>query len=318
MTKLSVNVNKIATLRNARGKNQPDLIKCVRRIVQSGAHGITVHPRPDERHIRPEDVYDLKKFLSGFPAVEYNIEGFPSDSFLDMMRSVQPHQCTLVPDPPDVLTSDAGWRISAERKTLTNAVRRLQEYGTRASLFVDPFTAREEDLKVLGEIAPNRIEMYTERYAEAWERKNRLTAKARPASPPDKGGQGGSLFENTAGQGGSPFENTAGQGGSKAPATAIPATAAGEAPVATDAEAELHSVTESYRRLAAAAQALSIDVNAGHGLNQDNLGFFLRRVSCVKEVSIGHALVTEALRDGLSKTVVAYLHIIKSAQNPFA
>ena len=291
MTKLSVNINKIATLRNARGKNQPDLIKFTRRIVQAGAHGITVHPRPDERHIRRQDVYDLKRFLAGAPALEYNIEGFPSDSFLDMIQSVQPHQCTLVPDPPDVLTSNAGWRLSAARKTLTNAVRRLQEYGVRASLFVDPFTAREEDLSALKEIAPNRIELYTERYAEAWE-------KTRRQAPPPPSG----VFSK------------------EALSTGFPSDKEGRIKIIREdsraASADLRSVTESYRRLAEEAQAQAVDVNAGHDLNQSNLGFFLRRVPCVKEVSIGHALITEALQDGLSKTVAAYLHIIKSAQNP--
>ena len=319
MTKLSVNVNKIATLRNARGKDQPHLIEFVRLIVQSGAHGITAHPRPDGRHIRRQDIYDLKKFLSGALDIEYNIEGFPSDSFLNLIKSVQPHQCSLVPDPPDVLTSNAGWRLHANREALTRAVRFLQERGVRAALFVDPHSVTEEDGKALKEISPDRIELYTERYAEAWERRRRLSAKPGPALSPAQWAAGRGkreLFE----PGAAPASNEAAAPPPalrQAPPSLPPPPAGGLTGASAEAseeaaEANLHSVVESYRRLAEQAQALSIDVNAGHDLNQDNLGFFLRRVPCVKEVSIGHALIAEALRDGLPKTVSAYLNIIKS------
>ena len=138
MTKLSVNINKIATLRNARGKNQPNLIEFTHLIIQSGAHGITVHPRPDERHIRYSDTYDLKEFLSNHKNIEYNIEGYPNEKFLHLIETLKPHQCTLVPDPPHVLTSNAGWEVFQNAALLKKVTDKLKSKGIRVSLFLDP------------------------------------------------------------------------------------------------------------------------------------------------------------------------------------
>lgn len=245
MTKLSVNINKIATLRNARGKNQPNLIEFTHLIIQSGAHGITVHPRPDERHIRYSDTYDLKEFLSNHKNIEYNIEGYPNEKFLHLIETLKPHQCTLVPDPPHVLTSNAGWEVFQNAALLKKVTDKLKSKGIRVSLFLDPKTVKEEDLAALKSIAPPRVELYTEGYAEAWE---------------------GDHCE---------------------------------------------IVTKSYKQLAKKMELLSIGVNAGHDLNQKNVGFLLKQIPQIKEVSIGHALISEALKEGLQKTISNYLNILK-------
>lgn len=249
MTKLSVNINKIATLRNARGKNQPDLLEFTRLIIQSGAHGITVHPRPDERHIRYSDIHNLKELLSDYKNIEYNIEGYPGEKFLHLMKSLKPHQCTLVPDPPHVLTSNAGWRIRQNVSLLKKVTEQLKSRGVRVSLFLDPKTVEEKDLVALNDIAPSRVELYTEKYAEAW---------------------------------------------------------------GTD---QLAAVTESYKQLAKKLESLSIGINAGHDLNQKNLHFLLNQIPQVMEVSIGHALISEALKEGLKKTISNYLNILKQTDS---
>ena len=248
--KLSVNVNKIATLRNARGRNQPDLIEFTRLIIDSGAQGITVHPRPDERHIRYKDIYDLKKLLSEDKTIEFNIEGYPSPKFIQLVKKVQPHQCTLVPDPPHVLTSNAGWKVSENRSFLKEVTEELKNKGIRVSLFLDPFATEKQDIESLKGIAPQRVELYTEKYALAF---------------------------------------------------------------GTDRQ---QTVTKSYMHLADTLGSLSISINAGHDLNQRNLGFLLENIPQIQEVSIGHALITEALKEGLKKTVANYLTIIKEANKP--
>ena len=168
-TQLSVNVNKIATLRNARGGNIPNVTEMTRHLIESGAQGITIHPRPDGRHIRRRDVYDLKDLLKKYSGrVEYNIEGYPSEEFLRLMEDVLPDQCTLVPDPPDVLTSNAGWRLTENKTLLKSAIRRLKALSIRTSLFIDPFSLTETELSTLPELSPDRVELYTERYAESW------------------------------------------------------------------------------------------------------------------------------------------------------
>lgn len=163
-TKLSVNVNKLATLRNSRGKNTPDVLKMSLDIVRFGAEGITVHPRPDERHIRKSDVYALRPALK----VEFNIEGYPSDDFLKMVCDVRADQCTLVPDPPHVLTSNAGWNVSENKALLKKATEQLHQHKVRVSVFMDPQTSIENDFKTLQEIGVDRIELYTEEYALAF------------------------------------------------------------------------------------------------------------------------------------------------------
>lgn len=237
MTKLSVNVNKIATLRNARGGNNPDLEQVVIDCQQFGAQGITIHPRPDERHITTRDVYNLKPLIT----TEYNIEGYPDERFFKLCSDVRPEQATLVPDGPDVLTSNAGWDTVTHRKFLTETVARLKDLGCRVSLFTDPDA---EMVEGAAEIGADRIELYTEAYATAF-RENKAEAVA---------------------------------------------------PYAAAAE---HAVK------------CSLGVNAGHDLDLDNLRFFHESLPDLAEVSIGHALICDALYLGLENTVKLYLKALR-------
>ncbi|MEZ4825905.1 MAG: pyridoxine 5'-phosphate synthase [Bacteroidia bacterium] len=232
MVNLSVNLNKVALIRNSRGKNLPDLAQVARDCVKFGADGITLHPRPDERHARKQDIYDLKSFLT----VELNVEGYPSEDFLRMVESVKPDQCTLVPDPPDALTSSAGWNTIAHKYFLLDVVLRLQASGIRSSIFI------ETDLELIEaarEIGTDRIELYTEEYATQF-------ALGNPAA------------------------------------------------------------VEPYARAAAFASELGLFVNAGHDLNLHNLKWFADNLPSLKEVSIGHALVSDALYLGLGETIARY------------
>ncbi len=233
MTKLSVNINKIATLRNARGGNNPDLAEAARDIERFGAQGITVHPRPDERHIRASDVRELKNSVK----TEFNIEGFPDKRFLDMIKEIRPTQATLVPDPPDVLTSNAGWDTVKNQNFLVGIIKEIKSYGVRTSLFMAPDLKLIEYAKFTG---TDRIELYTEAYASGYKK--------------DK-------------------------------AMAI----------------------EPYVLAAKKAGELSIGLNAGHDLDLENLKYFKEHIPGLMEVSIGHALVCDALYYGLENTVQLYL-----------
>ena len=173
-TKLSVNINKIATLRNARGKNIPDLIHFSKIILKSQACGLTVHPRPDARHIRYTDVFDLNSLFKKYPHKEFNIEGYPSADFIDLVKKVKPQQCTLVPDPPEALTSNAGWDFMENKLFLKDITQELKKSRLRVSLFLDPLTMNKKQYKALQAIAPDRIELYTERYAENYKNKKKL------------------------------------------------------------------------------------------------------------------------------------------------
>lgn len=237
MTLLSVNVNKIATLRNSRGGNVPDVLKTALDIVSFGAQGITVHPRPDERHIRRQDVFDIAKNIQ----VEFNVEGYPSRDYLDLVSQVKPEQCTLVPDPPHVLTSNAGWLISQNLDFLKDVIQQLHKESMRVSIFVDPHTLTSEDIQLLKEIGTDRVELYTESYA------------AHYGTP--KGEEILDLFKNTA----------------------------------------------------QAIYDLGIDINAGHDLNLINLPRLIQEIPMIKEVSIGHALICDALYYGLQDTIKRYL-----------
>ncbi len=235
MTKLSVNINKIATIRNARGGNTPDVVKAALDIESFGADGITVHPRPDERHIRYADVTDLKKVL----ATEFNIEGNPTTRFIDLVVATRPTQVTLVPDAPDALTSSAGWDTKAHQQELTDIVATFKGAGIRTSIFVDPDPVMVDYAAKTG---ADRVELYTEPYASLY------------TKDPD--------------------------------AAVAPFVAA-----------------------ALEAQKLGLDVNAGHDLSLVNLAFFLDKIPFVKEVSIGHQLICDALYLGLQETVRRYLKI---------
>ena len=241
MIKLSVNVNKIATLRNARGGDRPNLVQAAQTCIEAGCHGITVHPRPDGRHIRYQDVHDLRALLAG-QAVEFNIEGYPSPELLGLVTTVRPTQCTLVPDGPDVLTSDQGWNLHGDTRWLGDILKRLAEEGIRTSLFLDPDTDQVRRAKDLG---ADRIELYTERYAR--------------------------LF-------GTPQRDR---------------------------------VFALYRQAALAARAIELGLNAGHDLDLDNLPYFARHIPGLLEVSIGHALICDALDMGLRAAVEAYLRALK-------
>lgn len=242
MIQLSVNVNKIATLRNARGGSEPSVVEFAREAIAAGAHGITVHPRPDERHIRRQDVFDLLPVVA---PVEFNIEGYPDDRFLDIVRQVRPEQATLVPDPPDVLTSNAGWDPAAHRSFLRDVIAQLQSWGARVSLFMETDLAR---LDAAADTGTDRIELYTGPYAEAF---------------------------------------AAGQG---------------EASYA------------EYERAARHAVGLGLGINAGHDLNLANLAR-MRDLPGLTEVSIGHALVCDALRLGWRPAVAEYLRVLDPDQS---
>jgi pyridoxine 5-phosphate synthase len=229
---LSVNINKIATLRNARGGQIPDVLEAARRIQAFGAQGITVHPRPDQRHIRYQDVEDLRPVVH----TEFNVEGYPDDAFMELVLHVRPNQVTLVPDPPHVLTSQAGWDTQAQASLLQQVIARLQQAGIRTSLFVE---CNEDAIEGAAAVGADRIELYTEDYAVGF---------------------------------------------LKDPENAV-------AP---------------YAHCAAFAHRLGLGVNAGHDLNADNLSFFAHQVPHLQEVSIGHALIADALYWGLENTVQIY------------
>ena len=249
MTKLSVNINKLATLRNARGGHVPNISQMTQKIIRWGAHGITLHPRPDERHIRRSDVFQLSFELRQLNAslkspVEFNIEGYPSENFIQLIEETRPHQCTLVPDPPEALTSNAGWPLARNQRQLQTITQRLKDLGVRCSLFVDPMAWSPEESLALKEILPTRVEIYTESLARAF---------------------------------GSP---------------------------------QLSEVLNSYQSLARIAGDLGIGLNAGHDLNQHNLHSLIQAVPSIEEVSIGHALICEALYEGMEKTLQNYLRIL--------
>ena len=243
MTNLSVNINKIATLRNARGENRPDVLAAALDIESFGADGITVHPRPDERHIRRDDVYRLRPALTS----EFNIEGYPAPEFVDLVLKVRPTQVTLVPDSPDALTSNAGWDVVANADFLTALVERFKDAGVRTSIFVDPVA---EQIKAAAATGADRVELYTKPYADLY--------------PTD-------------------------------PERAVePYVAAAVAAKLIAAEGRTW------------ARKCGIGLNAGHDLNLDNLAFFHTRIPFLAEVSIGHALICDALYLGLKETVAQY------------
>jgi pyridoxine 5-phosphate synthase len=233
MTKLSVNINKFATLRNARGGNNPDVIKVALDCESFGAQGITVHPRPDERHITYQDVLDLQDVVT----TEFNIEGYPDDRYLKLVEIVKPTQATLVPDAPDVITSNAGWDTKKYKSQLEDIVGHLKSFGIRTSIFIDPIGERIEKA---AEIGCDRIELYTEQYASQYN------------DDPQK-------------------------------------------------------AISSYMSSAKLAHDCGLGINAGHDLDLKNLKFFKTSIAFLDEVSIGHAIVCDALYYGLENTIQLYL-----------
>lgn len=252
MAALSVNINKLATLRNSRGKNNPDLLQWVREIeavkAPGGATvlGITVHPRPDERHVRFADVRTLASRVRG----EFNIEGFPDENWLKLVREVNPHQATLVPDPPHALTSDAGFYVTTQAPLIEAALASVrlpgQQRPTRVSVFIDPKNWSRQDAQILSELGVERIELYTEAYANAKPGADRIKQ------------------------------------------------------------------LKIYKEAAVIAKEFGLGVNAGHDMSLENLPDFVTGIPEVSEVSIGHALICDALRWGMEATVLKYLNILNS------
>jgi pyridoxine 5-phosphate synthase len=232
MTKLSVNINKIATLRNARGGNIPDLRLAAINCQRFGADGITVHPRPDERHIRYSDVSEIKPVIT----TEFNIEGYPSESFMNLVLSVGPDQVTLVPDPPGAITSSAGWDAIKNLEFLKKIIQKFRQQGIRTSVFID---TNIKNIKSAALTGTDRVELYTEPYARLYP---------------------------------SGHENA----------------------------------IESFVKAAEAARECGLDINAGHDLNLENLKYFRKNIPWLKEVSIGHALISDALYLGLENTIRMY------------
>ena len=232
MIKLSVNINKIATIRNARGGNVPDLVRVAKDCERFGADGITVHPRPDERHIRYADVHDLKKVLT----TEFNIEGYPSVEFMKLVLEIKPHQVTLVPDPPGVITSNAGWNTVSNESFLKKVIQHLKDAGIRVSVFMETDHIHLANAKKCG---ADRIEFYTGPYAEHF-------------------------------------------------------------------SVNRDEAVKPFRDAASAAHANSLGINAGHDLNLNNLEWFAKEVQHLQEVSIGHALISDALYFGLENTIQMY------------
>ncbi len=237
MTKLSVNINKIATLRNARGGNVPDVQKVAVDCELFGAQGITVHPRPDERHIRYRDVELLKPLVT----TELNIEGYPSESFISLVTDIKPHQVTLVPDPPGVLTSSAGWDTLENHDFLVEVIKEFKKHGIRTSIFVGTERTWIEGAAKTG---TDRVELYTEPYAKQY-----------PVDP--------------------------------------------------------EGAIEPFVNAAEVARDLELDLNAGHDLDLQNLRWFKQQIPWIKEVSIGHALISDALYYGLQNTIQMYLRQLR-------
>ena len=237
MTILSVNINKIATLRNARGEDYPNLLNTAIDIIKFGAQGITIHPRPDERHVRYQDAMDLKRNIS----CELNIEGNPIKKFIDLVNEVKPAQVTLVPDSVDAITSNSGWDTVTNYSFLKDIVDNFRSNSIRVSIFINPDIKMLEGAK---KINADRIELFTGPYAKE-------------------------------------FSN------------------------------DRHKAIEQYIKCSEVANEIGIEINAGHDLNQNNLKFFSDSINNLKEVSVGHALITESLYNGLEPTIKSYLEILK-------
>jgi len=236
MTKLSVNINKIATLRNARGEDYPNLVKTAKDIIKFGAEGITIHPRPDERHIKYSDAYDLKQNIS----TELNIEGNPSKKFINMVCEVKPDQVTLVPDESDAITSNSGWDTVKNFNFLKDVVEEFKSNSIRVSIFIDPDSKMLEGAK---KINADRVELFTGPYAKQY-----INEKS--------------------------------------------------------------NAINRYINCSEIANKIGMELNAGHDLNQQNLEFFKNNIVNLKEVSIGHALISESLYFGLESTIKSYLKIL--------
>lgn len=237
MTKLSVNVNKIATLRNTRALGIPSIVHFSQIVLDAGSHGITVHPRPDQRHIRPSDVNDLVELLKAYPHAEFNIEGNPLIEYMHIVETARPTQCTLVPDAREAFTSNHGWDLVSNEERLRPLIKRLKEIGCRVSLFMDP---SPDQMPLARDMGADRVELYTEPYAQGFAKGDREAAGP-------------------------------------------------------------------YVAAAKAALQAGLEINAGHDLNLQNLPRLLKAIPQIAEVSIGHALIGDALEFGMAQTIKKYL-----------
>ncbi|MBL0332753.1 MAG: pyridoxine 5'-phosphate synthase [Chlorobi bacterium] len=244
MTKLSVNINKVATLRNTRNHGMPNILNAVKLCINAGCNGITIHPRPDERHIKKNDVKEVFELLKDYPNVEFNIEGNPFFDFVNLIELYKPTQCTLVPDSINTFTSNQGWDIRKNLKELKSIIKILKNFGCRVSLFVDPDI---DQIALIPESGADRIELFTEPFADSF----------------SNGDYSFQLLK--------------------------------------------------FKKAALFATSLGIGINAGHDLDLRNLGPFLKNVPGVLEVSIGHALISDALEYGLTNTVHKYLEVIRKS-----
>lgn len=237
MTKLSVNINKVATIRNARGGNMPNVRQVAIDCQKFGADGITIHPRPDERHITTQDVYDLKEVVT----TEFNIEGYPDERFMRLIEEIRPEQATLVPDPPHVLTSNAGWETKKNKEFLSEIIEQISSWGVRTAIFVD---TNLENIEGAKEVSVDRIELYTGPYADNY-------------------------------------------------------------------EADREAAIKDYVTASELAHKLGLGINAGHDLSLDNLAYLKQNIKNLEEVSIGHALISDALYLGLEETIKRYQMLLK-------
>ncbi len=293
-TALSVNVNKVALLRNTRHLGIPSVVQAAALCLEVGAQGITVHPRPDERHIRAHDVHELAALMQQWPQADYNIEGNPFQNLMPFIRSVRPRQATFVPDGEGQFTSDHGWNLAADGARLRPLIAECHALGVRVSLFMD---AEPAAMALAREIGADRVELYTEPYAVA-----HATASK------------DSVVHATASK--DPVAHATASKDPAAHATASKdpmAHATASKDPAAHGQAGLRLQLQAFAAAAAAAQAQGLGVNAGHDLNRDNLADFLRAVPGVLEVSIGHALIADALVLGLAETVRAYQRCIDAA-----
>jgi pyridoxine 5-phosphate synthase len=243
MTKLSVNINKIALLRNSRGRNFPDPAEFSRKCLELGAHGITLHPRPDQRHARYSDIFELRKVCDQFGA-ELNVEGYPTDLLIDKVIEAKADQFTLVPDEPGQITSDHGWDFVKHEEELKRVIEKVSSNGIRLSLFAD---YDNPDIKLAKELGAHRLELYTEPYAEHFGQK------------------------------------------------------------------DCEQITHVYAKTAKTAMECGLELNAGHDLSLENLGYYIKHVPGTLEVSIGHALIVECLDMGLEKVIKGYLAILNES-----
>ncbi|MDE0152100.1 MAG: pyridoxine 5'-phosphate synthase [Bdellovibrionales bacterium] len=302
MVRLSVNVNKVATLRNSRGGNEPCLIQVVEDLIQFGAWGITLHPRPDGRHILYQDVRDIAQCVQKFPSVELNIEGYPSENFLDLIEETRPHQCTLVPDPPSALTSDQGWDLEDQFSFLEKVLGFLKKNKVRSSVFIDPLCF---NLSALQKLCPDRVEFYTGKWAKTFDH---IRQKETPSLDNVKHRKSAL----------SSIPSSSAQQSRLAPHYFAPAKAGIQKTVLQSEtnggialNKECLKILETYKTASEQISKLGIGINAGHDLNQQNLKPLIERVPLVQEVSIGHALISEALYDGLKLTLEHYHRLLK-------